>query len=171
MALTYTNISSTTLGAYQSTVTLSSIPSTYTDLMLVCSLRGDRQVNGDPLEITINGLSSGWSYTRFMSNAGGRVSTNISTDSRINVDEVVPQAFFNSTGLFNNTQIYFPNYTSSASKVTSVTAGFVSVNNGTINGINMTAGLNSTTSAISSITLWNGFIAGSSFYLYGIKNS
>ena len=126
MPVTYTNISSTTLGSLQSTVTLSSIPDTYTDLMVLCSLRGNRGVNADPVEIVLNGVSSGYSFTILAS--GGSVSTlNGNANSRVYLDGLVPQAFFNSTGLFNNFQVYIPNYTSSSAKPFNTFGGLVSI--------------------------------------------
>jgi len=177
MPLTYTNIASTTLASAASTVTLSSIPGTYTDLMLICSLRGDRGVYADPIQITLNEAFTGaavtYSYTNFTSNAGGRTSTRGTADSRIYVDETIPQAgFFNSTATFNTTQVYFPNYTTSAPKVVSLVAGWTSINSSIANGLTMTAGRKNDASAISSIILSsNGFVIGTSLYLYGIKNS
>ena len=169
MALTYTSISSTTLGSSQSTVTLSSIPNTYTDLMVLCSLRGDRQVNADPVEIVLNGVSSGYSY-RILATGGSVSSLSGSNDSRIYLDGLVPQAFFNSTNLFNTFQVYIPNYAGSTVKPLNTFGGWTSPNEPNINAISTAAALSTSTSAISSIRFQgNGYIAGSSFHLYGIK--
>lgn len=173
MPLTYTKISSTVLGSSQSSVTLSSIPNTYTDLMLMCSLKGDREGTADPIQMLVNGLSSGYSYTQFTSIQANQTSTRGTSDSRVYTSDLVPQAFFYSTGLFSNTQMYFPNYATDKAKPFMIVTGFTSLSSNIIHtGIGAIAALNSTTSAINSITIYgNGMIAGCSFYLYGIKNS
>jgi hypothetical protein len=172
MPVTYTHIASTTLASSQSTVTLSSIPSTYTDLMVLCSIKGDRQVNADPLEIVLNGTASGYSYTTLLTVSGGITPGRGSADSRIYLDALVPQAFFNATNLFNNVQVYLANYAGNKNKTLNVSGGFTSVNNASQTAIMAASALSTNTSAITSITFQgNGYVAGSSFYLYGIKNS
>ena len=52
--LTYTPIATQTLGSAQATVTFSSIPSTYTDLILVTSARVTGNVNSDDILVTLN---------------------------------------------------------------------------------------------------------------------
>jgi hypothetical protein len=172
MPTTYTHIASTVLTSSASTVTLSSIPGTYTDLMVLCSMKGDRQVNADPLEIVLNGVSSGYSYTRLLAVTSNLTPGRGSADSRIYLPDLVPQAFFNATNLFNTVKVYLPNYAGSKNKTLNVSGGFTSVNNASQTAIMTASALSTNTSAITSITFQgNGYVAGSSFYLYGIKNS
>ena len=63
MASTYTPIATTTLGSNQSTVTFSSIPSTYTDLVLVCNA-------------TVSSANGTW-YLEFNSDTGTNYSATV----------------------------------------------------------------------------------------------
>ena len=60
-ANTYTLISSNVLGSSAASVTFSSIPATYTDLVLRVSARTDAD---DTSLITFNGTTTGYSKTR-----------------------------------------------------------------------------------------------------------
>ena len=74
---------------------------------------------------------------------------------------------------FSNSEFYIPNYLSTNPKpsyIFSVTETSAE----RVDGMAVNAGLYRGTSAISSISisaLGTGFVSGSSFYLYGIKNS
>jgi hypothetical protein len=75
---------------------------------------------------------------------------------------------------FSNSEIYIPSYTISQNKP--ISGFFVTENNSTAAdaaSINTAAQLWRNTAAITSITFTAGsnFVSGSSFYLYGIKNS
>jgi uncharacterized membrane protein len=75
---------------------------------------------------------------------------------------------------FGNSEMYFTNYTSSVAKAVLTVSG---TENNASAVFNQIAGhINTTTSPITSITLtaWQlfiNFVAGSTFYLYGINNS
>lgn len=174
MAITYVNIASTTLGSTQSVVTFSGIPSTYTDLVVRFSGRGTGGGDWGPLQITINntaGTAYGWTN---MQGAGGAgySSTRGTSDSRWYQDNVINQDGANVANTFANGEIYFPNYTSSSSKI--VQAYTVGEINNSFGYLGLLAGLSTTiTSAINRIDLSCnfGWKTDSSFYLYGIKNS
>jgi hypothetical protein len=74
---------------------------------------------------------------------------------------------------FGNWEVYLPTYTSSNAKpLSSFSVG--ETNASTINGISCDAFLWNYTSTISSLELYSrqgSFVSGSSFWLYGIKNS
>lgn len=74
---------------------------------------------------------------------------------------------------FGSDEIYIPNYIGSAKKVASIFGTME--NNATASYINASAALSGITAAVTSILLSpaaaGNFVAGSSFYLYGIKNS
>jgi hypothetical protein len=72
---------------------------------------------------------------------------------------------------FSNIEAYIPNYTSSNQKSVSIDA--VGETNGTEIYMQLTAGLWTGTAAITSIEIVpsGSFVSGSSFYLYGIKNT
>jgi len=172
MPSTYTLISSNVLSSSAASVTFSAIPSTYTDLVLKYSTRTDSA--GTPYEndfIRFNGsTASNYSHTRLEGTGSAAASARTSNTSLINL-------FYDSTGAtatsstFNNNEIYIPSYTISQNKPISV---FIAneTNNSTAY-LNVIAGLWRVTDAITSLTITSGanFVSGSSFYLYGIKNS
>ena len=173
MPATYVNIASiTTVATQTSTITLSSIPQTYTDLMLLCSIRGDRQVNADPTNITLNGSAGGTDYscTRLFASQSSPSATRSNNDSRILTPDIVPQNFMTGN-VFCNFSIYLPNYTTSGTKSLCLQGGFTRSSGATANTTSL-SGLVRTSSPVTSIVLsGNGYNAGSTFYLYGIKNS
>ena len=169
MANTYTLISSTVLSSNQTNFSFTSIPQTYTDLAVRMSLRGNTGNQTAAFEMTINSVASGYAYTILADN-GGVISSQSSADSRFYVGDAVPQQF-TTANTFASYEIYFPNYTVTAAKQLSYYS--VLENNSTVNqNLSIMAGLNTATAAITSIQFNNNtFISGSSFYLYGIKNS
>ena len=78
MPATYEPIATTTLGSATKNITFSSIPATYTDLRIV--LVGTIQTAADYIEITFNGTTSGYSWTRLSGDgstaASGRITSN-----------------------------------------------------------------------------------------------
>lgn len=173
MPATCVNIASTVLTSSQSNITLSSIPQTYTDLMVICSMRGDRQVNVDPINITLNnpftGAGTEYSRTALYTYQSSPGATSSSNDSRIYTTDLVPQQFISNA--FASVSIYIPNYTTNQTKSLHLGGGFTASNGGASNVVSL-SGLVRTTSPVTSIVFsTNGLIAGSSFYLYGIKNT
>ena len=175
MANTYTLIASNTLSSSAASVTFSSIPSTYTDLVLRISGRGDAN-NGtffDNINLTFNGSSSA-NYSRTLlqgAGSGGASSsrTTNQTSMRMSFATTGSDA---TTNTFSNVEIYIPSYTASQNKP--LGAFDVTESNNTDVYLGAIAGLWSNTSAITSIGLASAsgnFVSGSSFFLYGIKNS
>ena len=171
MANTYTLIASSTVGSGgAATIDFTSIPSTYTDLMVVLSARSTRNLyEWDDIRQNIN--SSGVSTSITAVNVYGTGSatgsnTGVGTAAGIaNTDNVTANSF-------SSVSIYYPNYTSSNNKSISVDA--VSENNATSALAILTATLWSNTAAITSLSFScaNGnFKQYSTAYLYGIKNS
>ena len=171
MPSTYTLISSNVLGSSAASVTFSAIPSTYTDLVVRASVN---QSGGGTqyLYITYNGnTSSVYSNTTLQANG--------SAASSIRDAASAPTANYGTqiggTGYdgFNSFELYVPNYGVSQNKPSSI------FNAGEDNAsspvwMNASAMLFASTTAISSIAFSLGggnFVSGSSFYLYGIKNS
>lgn len=172
MPNTMTLISSQLLTGTAATVTLSSIPNTYTDLKVVVSGRGASSGGGtsgawDNFTIKFNGSSSNYS-ARWLNNTDGSTNSG-SSSSLIYSFSTYSGATANT---FANCEFYIPNYASSNYK--SVSADNAPSNNATAIVIGITAGLWSDTSAITSITFTlatGSWAANSNFYLYGIKNS
>ncbi len=167
MANTYTLISSNVLTSAAASVTFSSIPGTYTDLVLRISANG----NGSSLLYAkINPSNSNHSYRALY----GTGTTAASGDTGNGSSLFEMGSISTATDVFGSTEIYFPNYTVSANKPVSG-FGVREINLETSNKISAIAALWSSTSAITSIELGtlggSGFNTGSSFYLYGVKNS
>jgi len=170
MANTYTLITSNTISTPAYTFTMSSIPQTYTDLMLVCSIRSDYS-NSSEAQILINGLTSGYNGTLF-SGTNGYVGSSQGAFTW----SMVMNGSSTTANTFANLEIVIPSYSSTTLPKTLMTNA-ITENNSSSNAFQwMVASRNTTTSAVTSITFqaWQSFInfaAGSSFYLYGIKNS
>ena len=146
-----------------------SIPQTYTDLLLVTSLRNS---GGN----TWAGMVFNGSNTNFTSKNINGNGTSAGSQSVTNyVYVAMENGSTDTSNTFASSQIYIPNYTSSNYKSFSVET--VRENNSTSGEQFMWAFLYSNTNAITSITFNNdngagtSFVQYSTFYLYGIKNS
>jgi hypothetical protein len=168
MATTYTLIASSTVGSGgASSVTFSSIPSTYTDLLVKVSARSPRtnDSGGSDGKLEFNGATTGFSSKGiFQQGSAGSASPSsifyfISDDAQ-------------TANTFGNMEVYIPNYTSSNTKTVSLDA--VTENNATSAYSVLISGLWTGTSAITSMKFTDnngGFNQNSTFYLYGIKKS
>jgi hypothetical protein len=164
MANTYTLISSVTVGSGgAANIEFTSIPATYTDLLLKISLRGSFAGVADNITLTINNSAIGTPKSLF-GNGASAIS---------NADPFVYTASTATASTFGNGEFYIPNYTSSNNK--SISADTVSENNATTAYTFLTAALWSNSAAITSIKLapagggtWSQH---STAYLYGISNS
>ena len=173
MATTYTLIQAYTVSTPANSITLSVIPSTYTDLVLVTSLRTDRADVGDNLGLQFNSSASGYSDRRLYGYGTGAGSDSGSS-TFLRAGRI--DAANNTASTFANSQIYIPNYAGSTNK--SVSIDSVYENNASGNAyIEMYAGLWSNTAAITSIKLYLvdstslNFVANSTAYLYGVNKS
>ena len=169
----YNLIATTTVGAGgASSIDFASIPQTYTDLLLVMSMRTNRASVADYAAISFNASTSSFSL-RAVSGSGSAASSayyTSSPDSRI-VGQVVGDS--STASVFSSGSLYIPNYTSSNNKSYSWDAS--RENNATANEMSLGAGLWSNTAAITSIaiTSWGSATIQqySSVSLYGIKSS
>ena len=171
---TMTLISSQTLGGTTASVTFSSIPSTYNDLKLVVSARGDSISNWVKFNLNLNSdTATNYSDTNLVGNSSAATT---SRQTSVTVDGSIAMSAATATAsTFGSTEIYFPNYNSTGSKP------FFDIDVTEHNGVVATnvqtqaiAHLYRGASGISSITLTpasGNFVQYSDFYLYGIKNS
>ena len=165
MATTYKAIAKVTATTSVANIEFTSIPGTYTDLLLVTSTRGDNADN--TIYLQFNASTTNLSNRRLYTNA----STVASYDSS-NIVLFTNRSSSGTTSTFDNTQIYIPNYTSSNYK--SVSIDNVTERNDTNNDVMLAAGLWSNSSAINAIKLVpvaGSFVQYSTATLYGIKNS
>jgi hypothetical protein len=174
MPSTYTLIASATPSGTTST-TFSSIPSTYSDLKLVSSTRTTRSgANLDLLGYRFNGdgTASNHKYIRLSSDAS---SSSIPSSTIGNELVQYSTGATSTTNTFASSEIYIPNYTSTSSNKVFYTDSVTGQLNSTAFYQAIFANQWLSTAAITSITIYStnaaNFVSGSSFYLYGIKNS
>ena len=171
MANTYTLISSSTVATNTASVTFSSIPSTYTDLVIRCS---NRTASGgvETLNIQLNG-DTATNYSSTNVKGSGTAASNSRTTSDTSATMYTSDWSSDTANTFSNGEIYIPSYTVAQNKPIG-TFG-VEENNAAAAFITASASLWRSTAAVTSITLiytgGNNHLAGSSFYLYGIKSS
>lgn len=166
MAATYTPIASITLGANATGVTFSSIPSTYTDLVLVAQTRSSVASTNDILNIQVNNdTSSIYSYTRILGDGSSASSARESNLTYWRVTYNIPGATA-TANVFGLDTIQFMNYSNTT---TNKTAFWRSSPAQIL--VALSANLWRNTAAINSITIFaNGgsLVSGSTFDLYGI---
>jgi hypothetical protein len=179
MPVTYKLIASNVLTVASGSVSFTSIPSTYTDLVLKASVGPESYYNPSfdqfvRLWINTNGSSGVISGTYFQGN-GSTVIGATNTETSWWQSGIFTQSNSNSTNTVSSVEVYFPNYTSSYNKVMyAYTAQENNTSSGDTTRVGSYAGLRSATSAITQINLlgqYGEWPIGSSFYLYGIKNS
>lgn len=150
------------LGSAQANLTLSSIPQTYTDLYVLFS--GRVSVTDGGLRLRVNGSTANLSTRLLYGNGSSATSasetTYVGTVSDSN----------NTANTFGNGGLYFANYTASSAKAFS--GEVVNENNATTAVQWLVAGLYNSSTAITSLELFNAgggnFVQFSSITLYGI---
>lgn len=159
MPATYEPIATQTLGSAAATVTFSSIPSTYTDLVIVANYANS------------GGQSD--TYLRFNSDSGNNYSKTqmFGTGSAAGSNNQANFSSFTGFGYIGttigNSVCSIMNYSNSTTNKT-----VISRSNDTAGLVMANVGLWRNTSAITSIIIGfanNNFIAGSTFTIYGIK--
>ncbi len=168
MATTYTLIASTTLSSAQSSISFTSIPSTYTDLIVKVSGRLTRATTGGAVVVAFNGSTSSFSI-RSLYGAGSATGSGTTPSNFVGYWDGANET----ANTFSNFEMYIPNYSSSNNKSFSVDV--VDENNATEAYATMVAGLWANSTAINSIAFTDNsagnFAQYSTAYLYGIKNS
>ncbi len=167
-------ISSQTLGSAAASVTFSSIPATYTDLVVRMSIRnstaglfsaaGRFKLNGD--------TATNYSITSLYGNGNSANSDRISSQAYGQLTYNGYTSAGNTANTFSSIEFYIPSYTASQNKPTST---FAATETNAITAIlEVDANLWRNTAAITSIEIYSdtgNFVTDSSFYLYGLKNS
>jgi hypothetical protein len=172
MATTYQFITSTILSTTATSVTFSSVPQTFTDLVIKATYRSSAAsaFGANPFVRFNSDSSSLYSYI-FLQGNGSGLSTG--TQNEINLATMQSSTTAgNTANTFTSNELYISNYTGTLVKPFSQykTAENQSTNNET----HVFASLYRGTSPITTITFGisgSNFIADSSFYLYGIKNT
>lgn len=172
MANTYTLISSTTLSTATNSVTFSSIPSAYSDLVLRMSVRGDG--NSLSSRMRFNGSTAGYAVNDMIGlGSGGVVYEGYINNTEIDTTRGGQANTNYAANAFSSIDVYIPSYT--ASNGTKPVNVISSTENATLtNYIDVMAAQWANSAAISTILVYpstGNFVANSSFRLYGIKNT
>lgn len=175
MPATYYKIAAATVGSGGvSNIEFTSIPGTYTDLVVKLSLKTNRTTDYvDDFEITFNNSTTGYSL-KGLANYNGTVRSDQNASSpNIYANAATASHASQTANTFANSEIYIPNYASSNNK--SVSVDSTTEQNGTQIWQDFVAGLWSNSAAITSIKLVPDvgtiFTQYSTATLYGIKNS
>jgi hypothetical protein len=168
---TYTLISSNVLTASAASITFSSIPATYTDLVLRLGARTDTAAGTGGIFVKINGSTETSSITRVQTTNGTSSASNKTTTS---IWSYGLNTATQTSDTFSSLELYLPNYANTSANKPMAFFG-VAENNATAGVVSAAAGLFSSNTAISSLLLepvaGDNFVSGSSFYLYGISNA
>ena len=172
MATTYTLINSNVLSSSAASINFSSIPATYTDLVLRISARTAQATTNANLKVILNAdTATNYSETH-LSGDGATASSSQGSARAFSYYYAVANGDSMTANSFGSFELYIPSYTVSQSKP--IGSFGARENNASSALLLATASLFRSNPAISEITALPGFgsfVAGSSFYLYGIKNS
>lgn len=163
---TYVEIASVTVGSGGSAyVEFTSIPNTYTDLLVKFSARSARtnDAGGSDGKLEFNGVTTGYSSRMLLQQGGAYSGTSSTLFYFVNSNN-------STSNTFGNMEVYIPNYAGSGYKSVSIDA--VDENNASSAYGVLTAGLWSNTAAITSLRLTDnngGYMQYTTAYLYGIK--
>jgi hypothetical protein len=169
MATTYEAIATVEVGSGgAANMEFTSIPATYTDLLVLVSARGTSTGN---MTMKFNNSSDSTYDRKKLFGDGGSPNNGTSTGQTLfNFIDIGLSTDTSNT--FGNASIYIPNYAGSTNKSFSIDA--VSENNAATAYTDLHAGLRTNTAAITVITLAlnsGDFVQYSTATLYGIKNS
>lgn len=149
----------------QAAIDFTSIPGTFTDLVLVMSIRSAFASTADDIGLKFNDLTT--SATNKFLQGSGSAATSSGNSYLMNTLESGASSTANT---FGNTSVYIPNYAGSTNKSFSVDS--VMENNATLSYQRLQAVLWSNTSAITKITIYSLNSANLAQYstasLYGI---
>ena len=171
MATTFTLIASATVGSGgAASIDFTSIPSTYTDLLVKLSSR-EESADNQELRMRTNGNTSSIYSTRELRGTGSAAgSFTLSGTTAAAARQNVASSTANT---FGNAEIYIPNYTNTSNNK-SFSSDSVAENNATAATQSLIAGLISSTSAITSLSFFcevGDLAQYTTATLYGIKNS
>jgi hypothetical protein len=169
MANTFELIASSTVGSSgAASIDFTSIPSTFTDLVVKLSLRINNSMTSAYCYLNNDTTLSNYTDKRLLGN-GSTASSSGGAFPRIAISDGTDAT----SSTFGNAEFYLPNYAGSSNK--SISADYVAENNATLGYTGMNAVLWSNTSAVNRITIVSSggesFVQHSSAYIYGVKSS
>ena len=152
------------------TITFSSIPQTYQDLFVVGYARSVQAATSDNHYFRLNGDTSSLYSRTVLEGDGATASSSRETNLQQTYICAIPGASA-TANLFSSFTLHFLNYTNTSTNKSGLTR-FANDRNGS--GVtNLVVHLYRSTSAITSLTLFNGsgnFASGTTFALYGIRS-
>ena len=160
MPQTYESIATQTLSPTATTVTFSSIPSTYTDLVVVCAY--NRVSGGNNISMRLNGDTTNYSETYIEGDGTNVVSGRNANDSNMRIAFIVGGTGTSQSTMIINLQNY-SNTTTYKTVLTRYSEGST--------GVGASVGLWRSTASINSVEIGCAginFATGSTFTLYGI---
>lgn len=171
MAVTYTPIATGITTGSSNGVTFTSIPQTYTDLLIVVNYRSAYSGAYDNLLLNANNTANGnYSSTLLIGNGSSASSTRYTGDYYGSTCGFVPAASTTS-GTFGSTIIQIMNYTNTTTFKTAITRSNT-VGTNTVAAVSLLRG----TGAITELTPFvygnsSNLVSGSTATLYGIKSA
>jgi hypothetical protein len=172
MANTYKKIASVTVGSGgAASMDFTSIPDTYTDLVIKVSARDARAVVASSIVLQINGsTASSGSYRRIYGDGSAAFADGDTGGTTVQSGHSDGNNATAST--FGNVEIYIPNYAGTSTNK-SISSDGVAETNGTTTYMSLVAGLWANTAAITQVTIKPAtavnFLQYSTATLYGIK--
>jgi hypothetical protein len=162
-------IETKTLGTAAASIEFTSIPQTFTDLVILFSFRNSTDSYGGSARFNGDTSTSNYSSRRLFGNGTAPASDSNTSLGRFTFFGGVSSLATANT--FGNGSLYIPNYTSATAK--SMSADTVSENNATLSYQVIDAGLWNQTAAITAVSIFpaagsTDMVAGSTFSLYGI---
>lgn len=168
MATTMKLIAKNVLGSAAASIEFTSIPGTYTDLMIVASFRSARATELDDVYMRLNGVATDRTR-RSLYGTGSSAASESASQAYV----ATVNAANSTSNTFTSVEIYLPNYAGSTNK--SISATSAQEANSSTAYIFLTAGLWSQTAAITSVEFYSNnsqnLATGSSVYLYGISKA
>jgi hypothetical protein len=166
MPSTYTPIASTTTTTASSAITFSGISGTYTDLVLIMSIRANSTPTSFGTGVRFNS-DTGTNYSRVVAYGTGSATASFTSS---NQSRIFFSAGPTAASTFNVIRLNIMNYSNSTTYKT-----VIARNDDSSDVTSMTAALWRNTNAITSVTITpfddnaTGFAIGCTFTLYGIK--
>jgi hypothetical protein len=155
----------------QASIDFTSIPATYTDLVVKLSLRVNAGSGGYQTYVRFNGdTAANYNWRNLLGTGSAALSQNTSGDTGMRI--TMSNSSGDTASTFGNSELYIPNYSGSTAK--SVSADGVSENNATSATADLAAGLWTGTAAITAVNIFASganFVQYSTAYLYGVSNA
>ena len=168
--MSLTHLETIELTSSQSSITFSSIPQDYDDLVVKVTLRSDRSAVSSHWDIRFNSATTNYSGIRMYSTSAGSAASSTSGSGEIHAGYLMGSSATANT--FNSASIYVSNYTASQPK--SVSVDGVEEDNSTTPYKYIASGLWNDTSAITQMSLieglGNNLVAGCTASLYGVTS-